>query len=115
MILYRDRHSKKNEFAQWVLVCPKCGEVHFTATELGLLPDKYICPCDKNFNRKPTFELYEEGNKLMIRRNTFPRFTGEVTFGELSDIENIIMLDDCATVEQQVRALRMAGEFLTKR
>lgn len=49
----------------------------------------------------------------MIRRTRPPRFTGRVTMGMMSDIEDIRWQDD-APLMQRAAALRKAGEFLIK-
>lgn len=58
------------------------------------------------------FEIYPESGRIMIRHNEFPRFVGEITFGELSDIENIIDLDKCTDVQILAKTMREAGEFI---
>ena len=60
-----------------------------------------------------TFEFYEEDSRFMLRRNKFPRFIGEITMGQLSNIEQIQWIDTC-TALQAATALRKAGEFLNK-
>ena len=58
------------------------------------------------------FEIYLESDRVMIRHNEFPRFVGEITFGELSDIENIIDLDKCADAQIWAKTMREAGDFI---
>ena len=60
---------------------------------------------------KYTIYTTEDG-KQMIRRNEYPQFVGEITFGENSDIENVKVLDDDAGVMDMARAMREAGDFL---
>lgn len=60
------------------------------------------------------FTIYEEDGKRMIRRNVSPRFIGEITFGTLSDIENVQFLDDLPSVMDAARAMREAGDFLVE-
>lgn len=79
-----------------------------------MMPEFSICDCDRNGNKQPTFELFERDGKTMIRRNKPPRFVGEVTFGQLSDIENIEMVDECNDCLELARVIRKAGEFLLK-
>lgn len=95
-------------------VCPLCGEIHASASEQDFMPEFSICGCDRNGNKQPAYELFEIEGKQMIRRNKPPRFIGEVTMGELSDIENIEWLDACAQQEAEA-AMRKAGEFLIKK
>lgn len=59
------------------------------------------------------YELFEINGKQMIRRKKFPRFVGEVTMGQLSDIENIEWLDE-ASVSKMAETMRKAGDFLLK-
>ena len=58
------------------------------------------------------FEIYNQDGKQMIRRNEFPRFVGEITFGALSDIENVEIQDEGVGVMEMAAAMREAGEFL---
>lgn len=60
-----------------------------------------------------TYELYAEGGRVMIRRNKPPRFTGVVTMGIRSDIEDVKFLDK-ATALEMASALRKGAEFLRK-
>ena len=94
-------------------VCPLCNEIHASASEIGYMPEFSICDCDRNGNKVPAYELYDVDGKSMIRRNKPPRFTGEITMGELSDIENIKWIDEC-TLSEAASAMRKAGEFLIK-
>lgn len=106
-------NKKKIGAAMWVLQCHLCGEQRHAASNPEFLPDYFICECDRNGDKQPAYELFEIGDKQMIRRNKSPRFVGEVTFGQLSDIENIKWLDEC-TIDKMTSALRKAGEFLLK-
>lgn len=97
----------------YAYVCPLCGEILASASEPGFMPDFSICDCDRNVNKQPAYELFEQDGKTMIRRNKPPRFVGEVTMGELSDIENVRWFDS-ATLSEVTSAMRKAGEFLLK-
>lgn len=94
-------------------VCPLCGDIHASASEPDLMPAFSICDCDHNEEKEPAYELYTEDGYTMIRRNKPPRFTGRVTFGLDSDIEDIRFVDP-ASVSEIAKALRKAGEFLIK-
>lgn len=61
-----------------------------------------------------TYELYAEAGRVMIRRNKPPRFTGVVTMGIQSDIEQIEWQDPATPIEA-ASAMRKAGEFLKKK
>lgn len=98
----------------WLRVCPACGDILASSFEKDLMPEFSICHCDCNGNKRPTFELFELDGKTMIRRNKAPRFIGEVTFGQFSDIENIELIDECNDSMELARALRKAGEFLAR-
>ena len=50
---------------------------------------------------------------MCIKRQSYPRFKGEVTFNSsTSDIENIELLDEAIDPTLLARAMREAGEFL---
>lgn len=95
-------------------VCPVCGKTHASACDPDLMPEFSICDCDRNENKQPAYELFEADGKQMIRRNKPPRFVGEVTMGQLSDIENIKLLDHCTDPAELASAMRKASEFLIK-
>lgn len=94
-------------------ICPKCGRILASASEIEIMPEFSICSCDRNINKIPAYELYTEDGYVMIRRNKFPRFTGVVTMGQTSDIERIQWIDECSLMEA-ARAMRKAAEFLRK-
>ena len=60
------------------------------------------------------FEIYRESDKTMLRHNDFPRFIGEITFGELSDIENIVCIDECTDAQVWTNTMRDAGDYILK-
>lgn len=95
-------------------ICPLCGEIHASVSEIDMMPEFSICDCDRNGNKQPVYELFERNGKQMICRNKPPRFVGEVTFGELSDIENIEYLDSCIDPAELEKAMKKAGQFLIK-
>lgn len=99
----------------YVHICPLCGTTLVSAGDEELMPEFSICDCDKNSNKKPVYELYEEDGSTMIRRNTYPRFSGKVTMGQFSDIEDIQWVDYTTDSIALAKAMRKAGEFLTKR
>lgn len=94
-------------------VCPLCGYILASASDPDMMPEFSICGCDRKDEKDPVYELYTENGYTMIRRNKPPRFTGKVTMGKLSDIEEIEWKDNCTAIEA-ARALRKAGEFLIK-
>ena len=94
-------------------VCPLCNAVHASSSDPEWMPDFSICRCDSKEKKAPAYELYMEGGCTMIRRNKPPRFTGKVTFGLDSDIEDIEFMDQASALEM-AKALRKAGEFLIK-
>ena len=94
-------------------ICPLCGTVHASASDPDLMPEFSICDCDRDTAKVPAYELYTENGYTMIRRNKPPRFTGKVTFGLDSDIEDIQWMDDVSALDMS-KALRKAGEFLAK-
>lgn len=100
--------------AMWAHICPLCGAVLASASEPEYLPDYSICPCDRNGNKLPVYEIFEGEGGSMIRRNKWPRFVGRITFGQLSDIEIVELIDRDADMMEMARAMRKAGEFLKK-
>lgn len=95
-------------------VCPLCGGVYASSSEIDMMPEFSICGCDKNGNKEDVYSLYTVDGKTMIRRNKYPRFIGEVTMGVSSDlIKNAVFFDetDALTI---AKAMRKAGEFLIK-
>lgn len=94
-------------------ICPLCGAICASASELEYMPEFSICDCDKNEAKGPAYELFDKDGHVMIRRNKPPRFVGKVTMGDFSDIEEISWMDNCTAMEA-ARALRKAGEFLIK-
>ena len=66
----------------------------------------------KNYKEKLDFRIYQEGENQVIEKLTYPRFKGLITFGPLSDIEAIELLDNTTDPLELAKALREAGEFL---
>lgn len=95
-------------------VCPLCGIVLASGSEPSMIPEFSICDCDRVEEKEPVYVLYEEGGYLMIRRTKSPRFTGKVTFGLESDIEDIKFIDYASALEA-AKVLRKAAEFIRKR
>ena len=59
------------------------------------------------------FRIYQDGDKQMIERLSYPRFTGVITFNNtLSDIEDIKIDEDVLDAGDIAQALREAGEFI---
>lgn len=59
------------------------------------------------------FRIYQDGDKQIIERLSYPRFKGVVTFNSpLSDIEEIELLDKTNSPTEIARAMREAGDFL---
>ncbi|MDD3040895.1 hypothetical protein [Bacteroides sp.] len=106
-------NKKKIGSAMWVLQCPLCGDILASTSEKEYLPDYSLCDCDRNENKQAVYELFDVCDKKMIRRTKPPRFVGEITFGQLSDIENIEWVDE-GSISEMTSALRKAGEFLLK-
>jgi len=56
------------------------------------------------------FRIYQEGDRQIIERLSYPRFKGVVTFNSpLSDIE---LLDETRDPSVIAKAMREAGDFL---
>lgn len=60
------------------------------------------------------FKVYKEGDSTYIESLKFPRFKGKITFGQLSDIENIELIDRDADVMEMARMLREAGDYIAE-
>ena len=59
------------------------------------------------------FRIYQDGDRQIIERLTYPRFKGVITFNSpLSDIEEIELLDKTNNPTEIARAMREAGDFL---
>lgn len=59
------------------------------------------------------FRIYQDGDKQIIERLSYPRFKGVVTFNSpLSDIEEVELLDKINSPTEIARAMREAGDFL---
>jgi hypothetical protein len=59
------------------------------------------------------FRIYQDGDRQIIERLTYPRFKGVVTFNSpLSDIEEVELLDKTNNPTEIARAMREAGDFL---
>ena len=68
----------------------------------------------KTIKQSDTYRLYTEEEKTMIERLKYPRWVGELTFGQESDIEHIVMKDNCTDAMELARSMRSAAEFITK-
>lgn len=100
--------------AMWAHICPLCGAVLASASEPEYLPDYSICPCDRNGNKRPVYEIFQGERGPMIRRNKRPRFVGRITGGQISDIEIVELIDRDVDIMEMARAMRKAGEFIKK-
>lgn len=59
------------------------------------------------------FRIYQDGDRQIIERLSYPRFKGVITFNSpLSDIEEIELLDKTNSPTEIARAMREAGEFI---
>ena len=59
------------------------------------------------------FRIYQDGDKQIIERLSYPRFKGVVTFNSpLSAIEEIELLDETRDPSVIATAMREAGDFL---
>ena len=59
------------------------------------------------------FRIYQDGDRQIIERLSYPRFKGVITFsGDLSDIEEIEVDEDILDAGEIATALREAGDFL---
>ena len=95
-------------------ICPLCGAILASVTEKEMMPEFSICECDRNGNKLPVYEIFEGEGGPMIRRNKWPRFVGHITFGQMSDIEIVDIIDRDADVMEMAKAMKKAGEFLIK-
>ena len=59
------------------------------------------------------FRIYQDGDRKIIEKLSYPRFKGVVTFNSPpSDIEEIELLDKTNSPTEIARAMREAGDFL---
>lgn len=59
------------------------------------------------------FRIYQDGDRQIIERLSYPRLKGVVTFSSpLSDIEEIELLDETRDPSVIAKAMREAGDFL---
>ena len=59
------------------------------------------------------FRIYQDGDRQIIERLSYPRFKRVVTFNSpLSDIEEVELLDKTNSPTEIARAMREAGDFL---
>jgi hypothetical protein len=59
------------------------------------------------------FKIYQDGDRQIIERLTYPRFKGVITFNSpLSDIEEIELLDETGDPLLLAKAMREAGDFI---
>jgi hypothetical protein len=59
------------------------------------------------------FRIYQDVDRQIIERLSYPRFKGVVTFNSpLSDIEEVELLDKTNSPTEIARAMREAGDFL---
>jgi hypothetical protein len=59
------------------------------------------------------FKIYQDGDRQIIERLSYPRFKGVITFNSpLSDIEEIDLLDKTNSPTEIARAMREAGDFI---
>ncbi len=95
-------------------VCPLCGNILASASDVDFMPEFSICPCDRNGNKAPVYELFDNNGQTMIRRNKYPRFTARVTMDIKSDLDDVKVIDDNASALELAKAMRKAAEFLIK-
>lgn len=59
------------------------------------------------------FRIYQDGDKQIIERLSYPRFKGVIAFNSpLSDIEDIEVEEDVLDAGDIAAALREAGDYL---
>jgi len=67
----------------------------------------------KQGNMSKDFKIYQDGDRQIIERLSYPRFKGVITFNNpLSDIEEIELLDETRDPSVIARAMREAGDYL---
>lgn len=103
-----------HQLHMWLMVCPLCGAILADSSEEEFMPEFSICECDRNGNKQLAYELFDRDGNAWIRRNKYPRFVARVSFGTMSDIEDVEWLDDCTDALSVAKAMRKASEFLIK-
>lgn len=59
------------------------------------------------------YRVYRDGERQIIERLSFPRFRGVVTFGgDLTDIEEVELLDKISDPLLIAKVMREAGDYL---
>lgn len=59
------------------------------------------------------FKIYQEGERLVIERLTYPRFKAVINFDNpLSDLDEIQLLEEVRDAKVIARAMREAGDFM---
>lgn len=59
------------------------------------------------------YRIYQEGDRQIIERLSYPRFKGVITFDRpFSDIEEVELLDETDSPTDIARAMREAGDFI---
>lgn len=94
-------------------ICPACGNILASSYEPDLMPEFSICPCDRNYNKIPAYDLYPDNGYIMIRRNKFPKFIGIASTGEIPSVDNIQWQDECEEKDRD-KAVKKAIEFIRK-
>lgn len=99
--------------AMHVMRCPECGNICASASEREFLPVWTTCNICSKSKEQTVFKIYEENGKQIIERLIFPRFKGEIDFNSnLSDVNNIQMIDETIDALELSKSLREAGEFI---
>lgn len=97
--------KKQINTALWVIECPGCGDYLASASERGFLPEYSYCKkCSS-----PEYKIYQEGEREVIEKFSYPRLKGSIGLTEIEDIE---LMDKAKNAEVLARALRETGEYL---
>jgi len=61
------------------------------------------------------FQIINKEGKTYIERLIYPRFKAEITFSTgVSDLENIVMIDQCNDPVIMAKAMREAGDYIVE-
>lgn len=61
-------------------ICPLCGNILASSSEEEMMPEFSICECDKNGNKLPVYEIYDEGDYIMIILHLLKKYYHRISY-----------------------------------
>lgn len=86
-------------------VCPICGNILASSSEIDMMPEFSICDCDKD---NPPYDIFVKNGVRIVRSNIRPRFIGVV---RSDGIESVEWTDQCGALEA-AKAIRKALDYI---